>query len=231
MVAVASGNQTKTESSVEIPKNKEAAPDAKMPIVPKRYVIGMEPAAWTVLSYKKIAANVVSFSKSEIDIKVLKSSGPLVYALPEPRKVRDFRVLGTLRGQKALETTEFDEDSVLRFGLVGVGQQTLSGVQKMFAAEWVKKLFALAPSGAGLDKVYFFNTTNRRSLIGKGRVYPKSDLLLEKFVTLIDREGKFEMDVKVDPPIETAAIWLGINGDLANSEFDITLQEISLNLN
>jgi hypothetical protein len=180
------------------------------------------------LSFSKIKPNAVSFSGTEMVINVNKSSAPLVYLLPEVNLVKSFKVVGKIKGKKTLENSLFDEDSILRFGLVGVGSQRLTMVQKLFAADWVKKLFSLVPPNSGLDKVYFFNTTNRSELIGKSRKYPSSDLLFENFVTLVNAEGDFEMNVIVDPPVKTAALWLSLNGDLANSTFEVTLKEIVL---
>ena len=122
----------------------------------------------------------------------------------------------------------FDEDSILRFGFVGIGNQTLTGPQKWFAADWVKKLFSLAPKGTGLDKIYFFNVTNRSELNGKSRLHPKSDLLVETVFAQHEKEGVFSFSKTLNSPIEAAAIWISIDGDDTQSEYETTISEIKL---
>ncbi len=192
-------------------------------------VVTFDKSSWVVLSYNKIPPNQVSFNDN-LKIQVQASAGPAVYKLASPKKVIGFTVKGKVLGSKLVETGDFDEDSILRVGLVGVGKQTLSGVKKLVAADWVKKLFALAPKGSGLDKIHFYNISNRNELFGKSRVHPQSELLLEKISKFFNKEGAFEFQVALEKPIETAAIWLSVDGDNSKSQFTTTISNIELKL-
>jgi hypothetical protein len=183
---------------------------------------------WTALAYNKIAPNDVSFSDSALKVKVRNSAGPLVHKLKQATKVLAFSISGKVNGSKIKESGPFDEDSTLRFGLVGVGKQTLSGPKKWLAADWVKKLYSMAPEGTGIDKIYFFNLTDRDSLLGQVRVHPKSELILENYFAKITSDGSFDLRGKLDVPIETSAIWISIDGDDTKSEFETIISEIKI---
>lgn len=183
---------------------------------------------WVVLSYDKIPANQVSFAGDQLTIKVKKSAGPIVHKLSPARKISEVIVRGKVTGVKQLETGPFDEDSSLRLGLVAVGTQTLSGPKRWFAADWVKKLFALAPEGTGLDKIYFYNLTNRQDFLGKQRAHPKSDLIDEKVVGIVEADGKFQLKQLNSVPTLAAALWISVDGDDTKSEFETAISEIQL---
>ncbi len=181
---------------------------------------------WVSLSFSKIPKNHVQFNDGEMRVSVDQSAGPLVQKLEAPLKVSSFKVKGELKGLKKVETGAFDEDSVLRIGLVAVGERTLNAVKRVFAADWIKKLFALAPPKTGLDKIYFFNLTNRPELVGKKREHPKSDLMLENVFHSLVGEGAFEAEFKLEAPLEVAALWLSVDGDDTKSKFDLTIRQI-----
>jgi len=183
---------------------------------------------WVTLAYNKIPANKVVFVNDMLTVKVEHSAGPIVHKLGTVSKVVAFSIKGKVSGSKITESGPFDEDSVLRFGLVGIGKQTLSGPKKWFAAEWVKKLFALAPPGMGLDKITFFNLTNREELLGKTRVHPKSKLIVESIFANTTNDEGFEVSRKIEPAIEAAAVWISIDGDDTKSKFETTITEIRL---
>ncbi len=189
--------------------------------------INFDKFSWVVLSYSKIPANKVIFSDG-LTIQVKASAGPVVYKLVQPKNITSFFVKGKISGSKLVESGEFDEDSILRLGLVAVGKKTLSGIKKLVAADWVKKLFALVPEGSGLDKIHFYNISNRKELLGKDRVHPQSELLLEKISKIVEKEGSFELEVQLEKPLEIAAIWLSVDGDNSKSNFTTTISNIEL---
>lgn len=191
-------------------------------------ILSFDRAKWISLSYNKIQANIVDFSDLSLKVKVQSSAGPIVYKLDQAKNVLGFTVKGKLEGSKKIEQNSFDEDSILRLGLVATGTQTLTGPKKWLAADWVKKLFSLAPEGLGLDKIYLFNISNRQDQISKKREHPKSDLIVEKVIAYQNDQGAFELNYKLDEPINTAAIWISIDGDDTKSEFEITLSQIKL---
>ncbi len=192
--------------------------------------ISLNKEDWVVLSYEKIPANEVKFNDNLLKVNIKNSAGPIVHKLSKALKVSQISILDQVIGSKKTETGAFDEDSLLRFGLVAVGKQTLSGPKKWFAADWVKKLFALAPEGTGLDKIYFYNLTNRSELIGKSRLHPKSDLLVENIVSLKGEGEGFELSHTLEKPIETAAVWISIDGDDSKSNFETQINLIKLKI-
>ena len=115
--------------------------------------------AWTELAFKNIPTNTVSYSPTGIKVAVKNSASPLVYKLDKFYKVSGFEVILKVDGDLKNDPPEknFEEDSLFRLGLVVEGKQKLNAVKKLFAPDWVKKLFALAPEGAGLEKIYFYN--------------------------------------------------------------------------
>ncbi|MFN9066395.1 MAG: hypothetical protein ACK5V3_04155, partial [Bdellovibrionales bacterium] len=111
---------------------------------------------------------------------------------------------------------------------VAVGSKFLSGPKRWLAADWVKKLFDLAPAGVGLDKIYFYNFTNRNELMNQTRPHPKSDLIIETLSFFQETEGPFSVKKTFTSPIYTAALWISIDGDDTKSDYETHISEISL---
>lgn len=190
--------------------------------------VSLQEKDWVSVSYNKIAPNKTTFSNGLLTIEVNRSASPLAQRLEKPIKVRGFKIEGSIVGLKKSETTDFDEDSVLRMGLVAVGKNTLTGVKKWIAANWVKQLFTLAPEGLGLDRIYFFNITDRQALLGKERTHPASQLISEKISYLHQGEGQYFFSQVLPVAIETAAIWLSVDGDQSGSVFKNTISQMTL---
>ncbi len=184
---------------------------------------------WLSLSYKNIPPNTVTFSKAAIGISVNSSAGPLVHKLAKSTVVNRFSLKGSYSGEKKIENEGFDEDSVLRVGLVAEGVNTLSGIKRMFAPEWIKTLFSLASDGQGLDKIYFYSITNRKSMVGKHRIHPSSQFISESIEKLATAPGDFEFNVVLSKPIDVLALWISVDGDDTKSKFLTTISHITLN--
>ena len=65
--------------------------------------------------------------------------------------------------------------------------------------------------------------------IGHRRQHPSSELILEEVVAVPDREGRFELFVRLESAIETAAIWISTDGDDTRSTYTVTIERIELN--
>ena len=191
--------------------------------------ISLNSKDWHSLSYSKIPPNKVTNEASGLKVAIDKSAGPLVYKLQAPIKLTHFRVKGKLIGKKKKEDGKFDDDSVMRMGFVATGDQKLTGVKSWFAADWVKELFKLAPKDSGLDKIYFFNATDRKEMVGQKRQHPSSDLIHEDISWHVEEPGAFTLTKKLDPPIDTAALWVSIDGDDTKSKFEVVIESIQLN--
>jgi hypothetical protein len=187
---------------------------------------------WRVLSYRDIPAHDVSFDKGALTISVRRSASPLVYRLPEPVDADTLlvrgRVDGTLDLPADVQGKEGFDDYVLRVGVVLSGSRRPSVLQRLFAPEWLKTLFGLAPDGGGISEVQFFNVASDAAHIGRSRRHPLNDLLLEHVVTVPDAEGVFVIDVAIDSPERVIALWLSADGDDTDSTFTVRVERIAI---
>lgn len=191
--------------------------------------IPLDASNWTSLKFNKIPDNQVDFVQDQISIKVNSSASPLIYKLPQPKSISTFKIVAKLEGEKKIETGEFDEDSVLRVGFVALGDKKLNAFHRLISPAWVKKLFDLAPKDSGLDKIYFFNVTNRNELANRERMHPDSDLIYEKVVYVSKSANKdIEFTHKLDRSLEVQAFWLSVDGDQTKSNFQLDIKSIEI---
>jgi hypothetical protein len=184
--------------------------------------------SWVQLSFNKIPPNQVKFKESSILIDVNDSSSPLIYPIKKPKRIKGFKVKGHVVGKIAPQQQGFEEDVYLRFGLIQTGQKKLNTFQRLFAANWVKQLFDLAPKDKGLEIIRFFNLTDQKDKLSMSRLYPGTDLMEELVHTLLQEDGQFTMYHQFPEEIEIAGLWLSSNGDQAQSKFNIQIDSIEL---
>lgn len=187
---------------------------------------------WQLLEYNRLEANQVVFTREGMKVTVDQSASPIIYPLDNPKTVTRVSVTGNLsnlldvppntQGQKG------NDDFSLKIGLVVAGEKTLSPVQKLFSAKWIKKLFDLAPEGTGVDRIYFLNAVQHENLLGQQRQHPLSELIYENNVWLLDRSGDFSLDYRLESPQNVIAIWLSIDGDDTQSRYTTTINSLVL---
>lgn len=187
---------------------------------------------WQVLTYRGIPAHDVRFSDAALTIKVARSAAPVIYPLPAPISVRSVRAHGRLSGTLNLSPGQqgqpgFD-DYALRLGLVEVGQRRPGFLERRFAPPWMRKLFSLAPPGAGISRIQFFNLGVRQDQLGQHRRHPLSELLHERIVAVPGPDGRFELRGQLDSAVEVCAIWISADGDDTQSTFTLTIERIEL---
>ena len=180
---------------------------------------------WKSLGFNKIPQNNVSIIDAKwLQVEVEKSASPLIYKLPEIKKVLvQFNTVGDI---SKLNSDQFPEDFLLRIGLVVKGDRKLGWFQKKIAAQWVIELFKLAPENIGLDKIYFYNFAASKELLGQKRQHPKSDLMLEEVVGHFS--GKKSYEYVLPKPLEVVAVWISIDGDDTKSQFKTTIESLIL---
>jgi hypothetical protein len=188
---------------------------------------------WKQESYSKIQKNEVVFSTSGLLVKVNKSASPLFYPLLPTKKIGGFRVSGEFRGlpkfnASAVQGSKGADDFALRVGFVSPGANRLSGLKRFFAPAWIKNLYSAIPSDSGVEKVRFFNVTQTKALLGKSRLHPSSDLISEENFVMAERKGPFDYSYDFKEPIETAAIWISIDGDDTNSKYDVLISKLEI---
>lgn len=188
---------------------------------------------WKTERFSSIPSNEVMISSKGLLVRVHSSASPLIFPLKSYEMVTSFKVSGeflglpkfsdvTKQGQKG------SDDYVLKVGLIVPGKKTLRGFKKFFAPQWVKHLYDQVPEGMGLDHVHFFNISQNPSQVGKTRKHPASDLIEEEFIALVSAPGPFTYTFKLSQPLETAALWLGIDGDDTKSDFAVAISKLEL---
>jgi len=187
---------------------------------------------WQLLQYSGIAPNQVSFTQEGMTVKVMGSASPLIYPLDQPRLVRRIEVTGRLNQLLTLNARQQglkgNDDFTLKVGLVIAGDKTLNGMQKLFSADWIKRLFALAPEGSGVDSIYFLNAVQDSSSLGQQRQHPLSELIFENNVWLLDQPGDFALTYSLDRPRQVIAIWISIDGDDSRSNYSTLIKSLQL---
>ena len=108
------------------------------------------------------------------------------------------------------------------------GEKRISGLKKLFAPSWIRHLYAQVPEGSGVDHVRFFNVTQNRDQLGKEREHPASELMREEFFGFVERPGTFSFQQKLRTPVSAVAVWISIDGDDTNSEYDVLLSKLQL---
>lgn len=190
-------------------------------------------AGWEVLNFSRIPPNEVTFGAAGLRIDVRRSAGPVVYPLAAPVTVSRVKARGFVSQPLALSAPGVQgqsgsDDYAVRVGLVEAGTRRLGRIQRVAAAAWVKRLFALAPVGAGISQVRFLNVAEPGGPIGVARRHPASDLLYEQVVTTLDAQRRFVIDHQLERPTQVVALWLSSDGDDTASTFSVTLEQLEL---
>jgi hypothetical protein len=187
---------------------------------------------WQLLEYSSLPANRVEFRDRGMLISVDQSASPIVYPLDEIRRVSRVSVAGELMNlldvQAGRQGLPGEDDFSLRIGLVLAGDKRLNFAQRMVSAGWVKTLYGLAPEGVGIDRIVFLNAVQDESLLGRQRQHPLSDLMYERNVWVLDREGPFDLHYDLESPRDVVAIWLSIDGDDTGSKYSTLISSLSL---
>ncbi|MEQ8205830.1 MAG: hypothetical protein RIA65_06620, partial [Woeseia sp.] len=188
---------------------------------------------WTVLSFSKITANEVSVVDGKLQIRVRNSASPLILHFDEPVSLAGISVAASWSGELripagAVQGEEGADDFVLKLGIVEAGDRRLNWFQRSIAADWIKQLFKLAPKSGGVERINFLSTTQQQALLGSERVHPLSDLLYEERVVHLARPGPFLLSKTFAEPVEALGLWVSVDGDDTASEFDLTIESITL---
>jgi hypothetical protein len=187
---------------------------------------------WQFLSYRKIPPNTFRSTPDGLAIAVTNSAAPAVFPLSNGLQMTELRASGKIIGKLKIPPGKqgkrgFD-DYTVRVGLVESGTRRLNWRERIAAADWVKKLFALAPPGTGIGKIHFFNIGTDARQIGRTRVHPMSDLLEETVVATPGSDGHFTFTNRFTKPLNIIAVWISCDGDDTKSSFAMTLSQVEL---
>ena len=189
---------------------------------------------WKIDKFSKIPPNIVSASKLGLLVKVKGSAGPIIYPFKAKVTISEFTIAGDFKGlpvfsEKSKQGGKGFDDYALRIGFIVPGEKKLTGLKKLFAPQWVKQLYAQVPEGTGLDHIQFFNVTQNVDQLGQQRHHPASDLIHEDFFKLVDIKGPFNYKYSFKTPLDALAVWISIDGDDTQSEFDVLINKLELN--
>lgn len=196
----------------------------------------LNPSAWEALEFSSLKPNKVSGNDSELIISVDKSSSPLLLNINPPKKFKKIIAEGEIfDGQINLKDKDkqgiikdkksVTDDYALRLGLVLEGKNKKPPVPGFLLPSWVKKMFKMAPSGVGVDKIYFLNVANNANHVGDKRNHPLSKYLYEEVVTHA-KTGQFKIEKTFKSEKELLGFWLSANGEGTGSKFKIKLTKI-----
>lgn len=187
---------------------------------------------WQVLQYSRIPPHQVRFTAAGLEMAVQRSAMPLVYPVPKAFPTKRIRVKGRLEGKLDIppgkQGEEGYDDYVFRVGLVEPGNRTLGSIQRRFVADWVRKLYELAPPGSGISGIHFFNVGADQAHLGRKRQHPLSDLIREEVVALPRADGRFDFEHVLAQPLQAIAVWLSSDGDDTKSVFTVRVEAIEL---
>lgn len=187
---------------------------------------------WQFLKYRHIPPNTFRCTAAGLVIGVTNSAAPAVFPLTNELSVTELRVSGKISGSLKVPPAKQGEkgfdDYTLRVGLVEPGTRTLNWWEKLTAADWVKELFALAPPGAGISKIQFFNVGTEATQIGRSRTYSSDGLMGQTVVAVPKADGNFIFTNRFIMPLKVIAVWISSDGDDTHSSFGVTLKKVEL---
>lgn len=190
--------------------------------------INFKQDSWKEIKLGKSEPNSYQFG-NQLKIIVKKSSSPIVYKFDEVQEFSELQFEASVDGvmNPNAKTTAFEEDSFLQFGFVVVGDNQLGAMGKLFAPKWVSEIFALAPEGMGLDKIYFYNVATKKESVNQERQSPKSKYMFERIILTKDDLGK-TVSYTLLKKLKTTALWINAEGESTDSEFTTTINKIVL---
>lgn len=181
---------------------------------------------WIEEKFSKIPANEISYKASGMSVMVKNSAGPLIYPLKEKLTVKSIHISGVFHALPRF--IKGADDQALRVGLIAEGEKKLNFAQKMWAADWVKRIYHLADAHQGIDKVYFYSITQDQKLVGLARQHPLSDLIWETYFTYVETPKSFDYTILVAPARKALGIWISIDGDDTQSSYQVDINKLDL---
>jgi hypothetical protein len=192
-------------------------------------------ANWTEAAYRGIPPNRVTIENGALSIEVRNSASLLIYRFDRPLPLREFSVEASWSGELeipagVIQGDDGADDFVLKLGLVVAGDRTLGWFERRLAADWLLRLYELAPEGSGIENVRFYSTTRQRDLLGASRTHPLSELFYEERIAYLADPGPFSLSRSFSDPIETLGLWIASDGDDTESELEVKIHSILLKI-
>lgn len=187
---------------------------------------------WQFLKYRNIQSNTFRSTRAGLVVGVTNSAAPAVFPLTNELRVVGLKVSGTISGSLNIRPSkqgqEGFDDYALRVGLVEAGTHRLRWRERILAADWVKKLFALAPPGTGIGGIQFFNVGTDGSQIGRSMHLSDKVSMDQTVETVPNHDGHFAFTIRFRQALDVIAIWISCDGDDTDSNFAVTLEQVDL---
>ncbi|MDF1657840.1 MAG: hypothetical protein P1U58_09515 [Verrucomicrobiales bacterium] len=191
--------------------------------------------AWKIISFEKVKSNEITFNEAGLRIEVEESASPLLYLFPERKQVRNLRVTGRVSGGWKFAAGDSwkdgPDDALLRFGLIENGTKRLNALERIAAPDWIKELESRASTTAdGIGRIHCFHVMPGRQWIGETRKNPNVSIFEETISAAPEDDGRFELSVVLDTPMETVGLWLLADGDDSEASFIVEIENIEIGL-
>ena len=189
---------------------------------------------WLFIKYGKVPPNTFRATSGGLEIGVTNSAAPALFPLTNGLRITELRAKGKISGSLRIPSGKQGEkafdDYAIRVGVVEAGTRTMNWRERLISPDWVKQLFALAPSGTGITKVRFFNIATDTTHLGRTRAHPKSDLMQETITGVPDANGNFTITNHFAKPLPVLAVWISSDGDNSKSSFAVMLEKVELSV-
>ena len=190
-------------------------------------------SSWHIEKYSKLKKNEVTFLNGSLHIKVDSSASPIIYTLEKPVKYSGFNIKGIFLGlpkfrDYSLQGKKGFDDYPLRVGFIIKGDTRPNYFQKLVFPEWLKKIYSTLPSDSGIKLVEFYNVTQNPSILNTSRIHPASSLLKENFFAVVQDASSFDYRVVFKEPLNVSAIWISVDGDDTQSQYEVVINSFSL---
>jgi len=188
-------------------------------------------SGWERLVYTNIKPNQISFEPTGMRLTINNSAGPIIYPLEKPALIDSLsftiNISGDIQLDHHLQGEQGVDDFVFRLGLVYEGERTLNFIQRATAADWVKRLYQLAPKDVGVSYIEFYNIYSDSRLRG-GQRQTSGGLIIENFTEFVSLNEDMQISIATTNTHRVLALWISADGDDTNSSFDVVVKQILL---
>lgn len=196
-------------------------------------ILPLAPSKWTSLEFSSCPANRIRFEADGFHFAVEGSSSPLVWIAEKPESWRKIVVSGKVSGRldppRGEPWGEGADDAWLRVNVIESGGRRLNAAQRLVAPAWMKWLDDRAGAkGGGVAGMQSFLLTPAAAHLGKSRTRPEADLIRETLHAVPEADGRFRMEITLDPPVDSVGLWLQSDGDDTGANFEVVVEAIEV---
>ncbi len=183
---------------------------------------------WIKLQYSKIPSTEYKITNNQIRVSVRSSASPLIYKFETLKRLKRLSLKATLDSMPKLPPNS--DDFILRIGPAISGTQKLSVLERLVAPEWIMTLSKIASQhSVGLKNIELSLVSLEPAPIWKTRSHPQSKLIQETIALVVKNPGTFNLDIDYPQDLQPClGLWIGSDGDESKSNFDMSIDELSV---